>query len=650
MTLSVIIVNYNVKYFLEQCLHSVLKAAEEVETEVIVVDNHSTDESLPYLVPKFPQAKFIRNSSNSGFGKACNRGLAIATGQYVLFLNPDTIVAEDSFAKTLAFFKAHPDCGALGVKMIDGSGAFLKESKRAFPSPQTSLFKLFGLSYLFPSSRLFSRYHLGHLDKEKNHEVDVLAGAYLMVRRDVLEEVGSFDEAFFMYGEDVDLSYRIQKAGYKNYYVADTTIIHFKGESTKRGSLNYVRMFYHAMRVFVNKHYGGVRAGIFTFSIQLAIRIRALISALTKGIAFIGIPVFDAIFILLSFWLVKEGWSRLIRTDTVYPNQLLFFSFPAFTLIYLTAAYYAGLYDRYYKLSKLLRSTLVATVTLLTLYALLPESLRFSRAIVVLGAITAFAAIALQRRLLIKAGLLKPPPDASGKPHILVAATPEEYKGIEHFLGKKGFASRIIGRVGINGSAANALAHIDNLASVSKSLQAKELIFCAGQMSYKRIIGLTGKKKTGLKYRYHAYGSCSIVGSDTSTASGEVLAAETEYSLASAANRRLKRLIDVCAAVYFLLTFPLQVFFVNQPFPFLVNCLKVLAGRGTWVGYSKPSASLPRLRHSVLAPNGKKQPSNAPAVENRQLLDYWYARNYEPLQDLKTIFHHYPELGSEKLP
>lgn len=647
LTLSVIIVNYNVKYFLEQCLHSVLKAAADVETEVVVVDNHSTDESLPYLAPRFPEVKFIRSNANAGFAKACNRGLAEASGKYILFLNPDTLVAEDSFATSIRFFEEHSDCGALGVKMIDGSGAFLKESKRAFPSPLTSLFKLFGFARLFPTSKLFSRYHLGHLDKEQNHEVDVLAGAYLMVRQDVLKKIGSFDEAFFMYGEDVDLSYRIQKAGFKNYYVADTTIIHFKGESTKRGSLNYVRMFYYAMSVFVKKHYGGVKAGVFHFSIQAAIWIRAMIAALTKAIVFIGIPVIDAVFILLSFWLVKELWATLVRTDTVYPNKLLFVSFPVFTLVYLTAAYYAGLYDRYYKLSNLVRSTLTATVTLLTLYALLPESLRFSRAIVLLGALLAFVLIMAERYLLVKAGLLLQPPDASSRPHILIAASVNEYNAVQTFLQKKGFGERIIGRVGINGASEDMIAHVDKLDAIAKTLQAKELILCAGNLSYKRMISLTETLQKGLKFRYHALGSCSIVGSDTSTSSGEILSTETSFAIANASNRRLKRLIDTVTAVFFLLSFPLQLFLVEAPLQFLRNCVAVLAGRRTWVGYSKPSSSLPGLRPGILAPNGKKQPVGEPATENRQLLDYWYARNYDPLQDVKTIFRHYPDLGSD---
>ena len=230
--------------------------------EIIVVDNHSTDGSLDYLQPVFQDVCFIVNETNSGFGRACNKGLKEARGKFILFLNPDTIVAEDSFSQCLSFFDKTPDCGALGVKMIDGSGKFLKESRRSFPSPTTSLYKLSGLARLFPKSKAFGRYHMGHLDASKNHEADVLAGAFMMIRKEVLDQVGGFDETFFMYGEDVDLSYRIQKAGWKNYYFSGTTVIHFKGESTRKGSMNYVRMFYQAMSIFVQKHYGGSRAGI----------------------------------------------------------------------------------------------------------------------------------------------------------------------------------------------------------------------------------------------------------------------------------------------------------------------------------------------------------------------------------------------------
>lgn len=280
MQLSVIIVNYNVKYFLEQCLCSLQKACNNIEAEILVVDNNSADGSRALLEPLFPSVIFIWNESNEGFAKANNRALQQATGDHILFLNPDTILPEDAIEKCIAFLLAHSSAGALGVRMIDGSGNFLKESKRAFPSPLTSLYKLTGLAALFPGSKIFAKYYLGYLNEKEDHEVDVLAGAFMMIPRDVLTITGSFDEQFFMYGEDVDLSYRIQKAGFMNFYFAGTTIIHFKGESTKRGSLNYVRLFYKAMSLFVKKHYSSGRAGLFVFFIRTAIWFRAVIAAI----------------------------------------------------------------------------------------------------------------------------------------------------------------------------------------------------------------------------------------------------------------------------------------------------------------------------------------------------------------------------------
>jgi GT2 family glycosyltransferase len=280
VVLSVIIVNYNVKYFIEQCLYAVYKAGRGIAMEVIVVDNHSADGSRDYLEAAFKQVQFYWLSENPGFAKACNMGLMHAKGSYILFLNPDTIISEDCLEKCIDFLNTHPQAGALGVRMIDEWGHFLKESKRAFPSPAASFFKLTGLARLFPRSTRFAKYYLGNLSEVQTHEVDVLAGAFMMIKKTVLDITGSFDEAFFMYGEDIDLSYRIQKQGYKNYYYPGVTILHFKGKSTPQKNMRYVRIFYRAMRVFAHKHYGKRIYGLYNACIQAAIGLRAAIANL----------------------------------------------------------------------------------------------------------------------------------------------------------------------------------------------------------------------------------------------------------------------------------------------------------------------------------------------------------------------------------
>ena len=282
MQLSVIIVNYNVKYFLEQCLYAVVNAIKNMEAEIIVIDNNSTDESKYFFSNKFANVYFIWNQKNVGFSKANNIAVQQAKGNYILFLNPDTIVPEDCFEKCIKFYKTQKDIGALGVRMIDGTGKFLKESKRGFPSLLTSFFKLSGLAILFPRSKVFARYYTGHLSENQNNVVDVLAGAFMLVEKKVLDITGGFDEQFFMYAEDIDLSYLIQKAGYKNYYFSETTIIHFKGESTKKGNLKYEQLFYGAMGIFVKKHYSGFKAALYSIFINTALWLKATANFIKK--------------------------------------------------------------------------------------------------------------------------------------------------------------------------------------------------------------------------------------------------------------------------------------------------------------------------------------------------------------------------------
>ena len=303
MLLSVIIVNYNVKYFLEQCLCSVRKAIGEMtvatgerNVEVWVIDNNSTDGSIEYLQNRFPFVQFVKNTVNLGFSRANNQGLQKANGKYILFLNPDTILPEDAFTKCIAFMETTADAGALGVQMIDGTGQYLKESKRGFPSFWVSFCKMSGLTRWLPNSKIFARYYMGHLSNQETNKVDILSGAFMMVKKEVLDKTGGFDEQFFMYGEDIDLSYRLQQSGYNNYYFSECVIIHFKGESTRKDN-KYVRLFYKAMVQFVQKHFHGELAWLYTGLLEAVIWLRAAITFVSReheerSIKYQGTPTF----------------------------------------------------------------------------------------------------------------------------------------------------------------------------------------------------------------------------------------------------------------------------------------------------------------------------------------------------------------------
>lgn len=288
MKISIVIVNYKVKYFLEQCLLSVRKATLNIESEVFVVDNDSQDDSLEYLKPLFPEVHFIANSENVGFARANNQAIRFSKGEYILLLNPDTLLGEGVLERVLDFMVTHPDAGGAGVKMIDAKGRFLPESKRSMPTPWVSFCKIFGLSALFPTSRIFGKYSLGYLDENQVHLIDVMAGAFMMLRREALNKAGLLDEDFFMYGEDIDLSYRITRAGYHNYYLPEK-ILHYKGESTPKHTIRYVKIFYEAMDIFFKKH-NPHTSFLYAIVIRFAIVLRASMAGLYRIFSKIPLP------------------------------------------------------------------------------------------------------------------------------------------------------------------------------------------------------------------------------------------------------------------------------------------------------------------------------------------------------------------------
>ena len=276
MKLSVVIVNYNVKYFLEQCLHSLEQAAMGIDHEVIVIDNASTDGSTEYITARFPKVKWMACRENNGFSKGNNIAIAHAKGEYILMLNPDTIVTTEAIEGCIAFMDNNADAGACGVYMLRTDGTFAPESRRALPTPFVAFCKMSGLSNLFPKSRTFGRYYMQYLDKEETNPIEIISGAYMMLRHKTIKKTGALDEDFFMYGEDIDLSYRILKSGYRNYYLP-LRILHYKGESTNKSSYRYVHTFYRAMQLFFKKHYSHYSL-IVSLPINIAIWTRALLA------------------------------------------------------------------------------------------------------------------------------------------------------------------------------------------------------------------------------------------------------------------------------------------------------------------------------------------------------------------------------------
>ena len=648
MKLSVVIVNYNVKYFLEQVLHSVRRASEGLAVEVFVVDNNSVDDSVAMVREKFPEVHLIANKENTGFSVANNQAIRLSKGEYVLLLNPDTVVEEATFSKVINFMDAHPEAGGLGVKMIDGSGEFLPESKRGFPSPWVAFCKTTGLSKIFPKSPTFNRYHLGYLDKDETHEVEVLAGAFMLLRKTVLDEVGLLDETFFMYGEDIDLSYRIVKAGYKNYYFADTTIIHYKGESTKKGSLNYVRTFYNAMIIFAKKHFQGEQAKLYVFMLYVAIYLRAFLTLLTNFFSRAAAPMIDGTLIILGMVVLKDFWEiRFYDDPNYYPEYFNYFNIPLYSVIWLTAIYYSGGYDNRQKWGKIARGVFIGTILLAAVYGFLDERYRTSRILILMGATWAGIATIGWRLLLHFIQYRKFGFGASLQKNFIIVGLKAESERVLNLIRAAEVYNNFIGTVSPNETEDydNFIGNFYQLDEIVHIYKIHEIIFCSKDVSAEYITKCMTKIGTSVEYKIVPEKSLSIIGSRSKNSAGQLYTIDIEFAIKQPMHTRNKRFLDVIFSVGMLISLPISMWFVRNKLGLIRNLFAILFNYKSLVGYhGQQTENLPKIKAGVLSPvDGLKLTNLQEATI--QHLNLLYAKDYSVYHDLDMIWNGFRQLG-----
>ncbi len=639
MDLSVILVSYNVRHFLEEALYAVEQALEGLQAEIIVVDNASVDDSVAMVRSRFPHVRLMANQDNTGFAVANNQAIRQASGRYILLLNPDTVVGEDAFHKCLAFMDAHPDAGALGARMIDGGGQFLPESKRGFPTPFAAFCKAFGLSRLFPRSSIFNRYYLGHLSQHQTVPVDVLAGAFMFMRREALDRAGLLDEQFFMYGEDIDLSFRIQQSGFVNYYFPDVTIIHYKGESTRRGSLQYIRIFYQAMILFARKYFHGPSRQVYIALIQWAIYFRASLSVGYRLLRRGWLLAADTAILYGSILLIKDFWAQYYFNDPdYYPSYFHLVNAPLYTGIWLLSLYLSGAWDRPFDLWSAARGILAGTLGVAAIYGFLDDPYRTSRAIILISTAAALAGTLLLRMTVhyFRTGHLFAHPHRHAA--LIVVGKADECTRAEDLLLRMDRRKNLIGRIDPdNGSTGETvIGSMRDLDQIVRLFDVDEILFCGRDVRAAQIIGWMDAIGTGPDYRILPAGGQSIIGSTSASAAGDPYTLDIRFRIADPLMRRHKRMLDVLLGFLMLPLAPVLLWFQRSPSRYLGHAFALMTGTRTLVAYESRLKHLPQLTPGIFRPEAIH-----PDVHMDQAvtdhLSFLYARDYELVRDIRIF-------------
>jgi len=641
MKLSVIIVNYNVRAYLEQCLCTVEEALRGIDGDVFVVDNQSTDGSLEMVRAKFPNVRLIANPENVGFSRANNQAIRLSEAEHVVLLNPDTVVGEDVFRKALAFMDEHPKIGGLGVKMIDGKGNFLPESKRGLPTPAVAFYKIIGLTRLFPHSKVFGRYHLGHLPENEPARIEILSGACMFLRKKTLDEVGLLDESFFMYGEDIDLSYRITLGGYENWYLPEARIIHYKGESTKKSSVNYVFVFYNAMAIFAKKHFTSKRPDLLAGLINGSIYLSAAGAIVMRFLKRAMLPMLDVILLFLGLMLFDEFLMERPFTVFANPSGLLFFAVPMLAVFGLM-----GAYDLPIRLMNVLKSAVMLGLLLLAAFYLYFGVVDPVPVFIVVFVFTfCMLALGLVPRLFLHILRVKPfSLRTLDRKRILSIGSEEETARAFSLLWQTHFG---LGRQKqMTAEEANTSDAHEVLRKKIRKHSIDEVVFCANDIRSGRVIELMeALRRSQVMFKIAQPSGEFIIGPNSIESLNDLFIMD-RYAVFSAAGKRTKRVMDLAICAGMVLIAPVAILVVGNKGNFIRNWWAVLGGRKSWVGYF-PNASvlpkLPALGPGVLDPLAGMGPSDA---VSRTRINIAYAKDYNAWNDLRAVLKGFPHLGS----
>lgn len=648
-SISVVMVNYNVRFFLEQALRSVFKASANLSVQVWVVDNSSSDDSIEMVKQKFPMVQIIENIHNVGFARANNQAIRRSNATYILLLNPDTLLEELSLKKCFQFMEQNPEAGALGVRMIDGTGHFLPESKRGIPTPWVAFCKTFGLSVLFPNSVFFNTYHLGFLSEFQIAEAPVLSGAFMFIRNDALKKAGTLDEDFFMYGEDIDLSVRILAAGYKNFYFPETSIIHYKGESTRKGTVNYVKIFYQAMILFAEKHFAGKNRRAYIFLLHIAIYIRAVGSILSNYTKKFGLPLADSLLTYGGLLFLQYFWGLYRFEDSNYYDQRFFYvNAPLYVFIWILMLFFSGTYDKKMSPKSIISSLLIGSLIIAAIYGFFEPAYRNSRALIVLGTLwSAFSILGIRflcfpqfrREFFLK-----------GKRRFLVVGSLKEGYRAQLLLDSVGFNSHSLGIVSPSRDISNdalILGNIDDLEDICRIYQVDDIIFCSKDVSSTQIMFWMSKLGSKYQFRIMQESNSSIISSYSKNDPGELFTYRIQLNLADNRFKRQKRIFDLILCLFYFLFMPFYMM-INRG-NFRVRWKKfsnVLKGEMTWFGYGKivrkEENNLPHIQEGVLSITSilfSKNKTNLPQ-EKITRANNIYARHYTFNTDVNMLFQY----------